>query len=135
MYIREKSVVTIILWLLVCGAIVAITVAGSVFTDPTPIGFFLAVAAMFATRFIWKSTDSIEALMREQMQQEINHYQQNTGSTSQKIKRDGASRVGQLLDHLDDDEIEDLRNRLQTWDDDGAASFDELLAQRRRNQS
>lgn len=137
MYMREKSVVTVILWFLVIGAIISVSVAGGSFADPIALTFILAVAATFATRFIWNSTTQLEALLREQMQlqQQINNLQQQRVQAAAKPKREGnGNRVGQLLDYLDEDEIEDLRRRLKSWNDDGAASFEDLLEQRRRNQ-
>jgi len=136
MYIREKSIVTVILWFLVIGAIISVSVAGD-FVDPIALTFILAVAATLATRFIWNSTTQLEALMREQMQlqQQINNLQQQGVQAAAKPKREGnGNRVGQLLDYLDEDEIEDLRRRLKSWNDDGAASFEDLLELRRRNQ-
>lgn len=117
MYVREKSIVTVLIWLIV-GAVL-VTALNSPFNnvDPLPLSAIMAFAAAFATRFIWSSALGVDAVIQGQM------------AGTEKRKHPEHSRVGQLLSHLDADEIDELRARLEA-EEGGTASFDDLLRRR-----
>ncbi|MFW5772319.1 MAG: hypothetical protein ACOCZH_03265 [Phototrophicaceae bacterium] len=112
MYIRERMVVTVAIWALLMIIMVAAMDMGRV--EFTPVLITAAVGAAAATRFIWGAN------LDENMARSA---QVHTG----KLKRGQPRRVDDLLDNLSEDEIDELRARIEAIDNEDAISMDQLL--------
>ena len=124
MFVQERMFATAVIWGVMTGVIAIISSDGSAVPghDLLPIIAILSFAALFSTRFVWNAKfDMDTAANTVQMQ--------STG----KAKRIAGGRVRRLLDALDDDEIEELRSRLEIEDDTESTTFDELLSQHKSN--
>lgn len=105
MYVRERLGITLVIWVLL--SVVAIAGMDMGDGNVVPVVMFMAMGAAAATIAIW--TASLNA----------------QGTESEKVKRAGRSRVGRLLDDLDDDELDELRARLET-----STTLEEMLSRR-----
>lgn len=123
MYVRERLAATIFIWLMLAGGVTVLIGNSMLMSDDS----VLILAAMFAvfgvitaaaTHSIWNSTLGVNSADQEQAQAE-------------KSKRSADSRVSKLLASLDDNELDDLRQRLSAQDGE-LLSLDDLLQERNR---
>ncbi len=123
MYVRERLAATIFIWLMLTGG-VTVLIGNSFMMSEGAVSTLTVMFAIFgivtaaATRFIWNGTLGLSSSDQAQAQAE-------------KSKRSVDSRVRKLLASLDDNELDDLRQRLSAQDGE-LVSLDDLLQERSR---
>jgi|GEM_PF-1776788 len=123
MYVRERLAATIFIWLMLAGG-VTVLIGNSFMMSEGAVSTLTVMFAIFgivtaaATRFIWNGTLGLSSSDQAQAQAE-------------KSKRSVDSRVRKLLASLDDNELDDLRQRLSAQDGE-LVSLDDLLQERNR---
>jgi len=123
MYVRERLAATIFIWLMLTGG-VTVLIGNSFMMSEGAVSTLTVMFAIFgivtaaATRFIWNGTLGLSSSDQAQAQAE-------------KSKRSVDSRVRKLLASLDDNELDDLRQRLSAQDGE-LVSLDDLLQERNR---
>jgi hypothetical protein len=112
MYIRERMAATIAIWALLMVIMVVAIDAGR--PEFTPVLIVAAIAAAMATRSIWNATLGEDTSRSAQV---------SVG----KLKRGQPRDMSDLLNGLSDDEMDELRARIEAMDNEDAISMDQLL--------
>jgi hypothetical protein len=121
MYVRERMVVTIVLWIIIAVLLANATVMSS--GAEVPLALIMMIGGALTTRFVWNGTLGLSAEDRRAA------YREETVTESEKAKR--TNRVSRLLDTLSDDELDELRARLMAQEDGEInTTLEELLAER-----
>lgn len=112
MYIRERMAATVAIWALLMVIMVVAIDAGR--PEFTPVLIAAAIAAAMATRSIWNATLGEDSSRSAQV-------------SAGKLKRGQPRDMGDLLNGLSDDEMDELRARIEAMDNEDAISMDQLL--------
>jgi hypothetical protein len=121
MYARQRTVVTIVLWIIIGVVLANATVMSS--GSIVPLTLIMMIGGALTTRVVWNGTLGLSAEDRRDA------YREETVINSEKAKR--TNRVSRMLDSLSDDELDELRARLMAEQDGEInTTLEELLAER-----
>jgi hypothetical protein len=121
MYVRERMVVTIVLWIIIGVVLANATVMSS--GSIVPLTLIMMIGGALTTRVVWNGTLGLSAEDRRAA------YHDQVAASSEKAKR--TNRVSRMLDGLSDDELDELRTRLMAEQDGEInTTLEELLAER-----